>query len=181
MDATIWVFGYGSLMWNPGFPYLRAVPATMHGVHRALCIRSTHYRGTPERPGLVFGLDRGGSCHGVAFEVSAADRDATVAYLRAREQIAMVYHEAVRPARLAGGERVAALVYVANPDHEQYAGGLTPAETVAIIAASSGEMGPNADYVTATLQRLLDMGIRDKALERIAADLSRTPPSPPQS
>lgn len=173
-DEAIWVFGYGSLMWNPGFAYLKAVPATMHGVHRALCIRSTHYRGTPDKPGLVFGLDRGGSCHGVAFEVAAADRDATIAYLRAREQISMVYHEVVRPVRLASGERIAALVYVANHDHPQYAGGLTPAETVAIIASSAGEMGPNADYVTATLKRLADMGIRDKALERVAADLSRT-------
>jgi glutathione-specific gamma-glutamylcyclotransferase len=166
MDATIWVFGYGSLMWNPGFPHLRAVQARMHGVRRALCIRSTHYRGTPQSPGLVFGLDRGGSCHGVAFEVAAADREAVLTYLRAREQISMVYHEVVRPARLATGEMVAALVYVANQGHEQYAGGLSFEETLAIIRQSAGEMGPNIDYVTATLKRLHDMGIRDRALER---------------
>lgn len=174
MDEGIWVFGYGSLMWNPGFPNLRAVPAIMHGVHRSLCIRSTHYRGTPEKPGLVFGLDRGGSCHGVAFEVAMADREPVVAYLRAREQISMVYHEVVRPARLASGEVIAALVYVANHAHEQYAGSLSLAETLEIIAASSGEMGPNADYVTATLQRLADMGIRDRALEAVVAGLRKS-------
>ncbi|WP_026783845.1 gamma-glutamylcyclotransferase [Pleomorphomonas koreensis] len=173
MDATIWVFGYGSLMWNPGFPHVRAVPARMHGVRRALCIRSTHYRGTPERPGLVFGLDRGGSCHGVAFEVAEPDREAVVAYLRAREQISMVYHEVVRPARLAGGETVGALVYVANQGHPQYAGGLGFEEMLDIVLASAGEMGPNADYVTATLKRLEDMGIRDRALERLV-DALRT-------
>lgn len=171
MDDAVWVFGYGSLMWNPGFPHVRAVPAMMHGVHRSLCIRSTHYRGTPEKPGLVFGLDRGGSCHGVAFEVAVADRDAVIAYLRAREQISMVYHEVVRPARLAGGETVAALVYVANHTHEQYAGSLTLDETLDIIAACCGEMGPNADYVTQTLTRLADMGIRDRALERVVSGL----------
>lgn len=171
MDATIWVFGYGSLMWNPGFPHIRAVPARMHGVRRALCIRSTHYRGTPERPGLVFGLDRGGSCHGVAFEVAEPDREAVVAYLRAREQISMVYHEVVRPARLIGGETVGALVYVANQSHVQYAGGLGFEEMLDIVLASAGEMGPNADYITATLKRLEDMGIRDRALERLVEAL----------
>ena len=178
MDASIWVFGYGSLMWNPGFPYLRAVQARMHGVRRALCIRSTHYRGTPESPGLVFGLDRGGSCHGVAFEVAEADREAVVTYLRAREQISMVYHEVVRPARLAGGEMVGALVYVANQGHEQYAGGLSFEEILTIIRRSAGEMGPNVDYVTATLRRLEDMGIRDRALEQVVAALTDTADGP---
>ncbi|MBS1181056.1 MAG: ChaC-like protein [Proteobacteria bacterium] len=172
MDATIWVFGYGSLMWNPGFPHLRAVQARMHGVRRALCIRSTYYRGTPDNPGLVFGLDRGGSCHGVAFEVAGTDREAVVAYLRAREQISMVYHEVVRPVRLASGEMVGALVYVANQGHEQYAGGLGFEETLAIIRRSAGEMGPNVDYVTATLRRLQDMGIRDRSLERTVEALT---------
>lgn len=174
MDASIWVFGYGSLMWNPGFPYLRAEQARMHGVRRALCVRSTHYRGTPDNPGLVFGLDRGGSCHGVAFEVAEADREAVIAYLRAREQISMVYHEVVRPARLSNGETVGALVYVANQAHEQYAGGLEFEEMLDIIRRSAGAMGPNVDYVMATLKRLQDMGIRDQALERVAAALTES-------
>ena len=109
MDGTLWVFGYGSLMWNPGFVHLRAEKAVLHGAHRALCIYSTHYRGTPDKPGLVFGLKAGGSCVGMAFEVAAADREAVIAYLRAREQISMVYHEVVRPVRLASGETVGAL------------------------------------------------------------------------
>ncbi|WP_026790732.1 gamma-glutamylcyclotransferase [Pleomorphomonas oryzae] len=176
MDASIWVFGYGSLMWNPGFPYLRAEQARMHGVRRALCVRSTHYRGTPDNPGLVFGLDRGGSCHGVAFEVAEADREAVIAYLRAREQISMVYHEVVRPARLQSGETIGALVYVANQTHEQYAGGLEFEEMLDIIRRSAGAMGPNVDYVMATLKRLQDMGIRDQALERVVAALTEPGP-----
>ena len=179
MDASIWVFGYGSLMWNPGFPHLRAVQARMHGVRRALCVRSTHYRGTSDSPGLVFGLDRGGSCHGVAFEVAEANREAVIAYLRAREQISMVYHEVVRPARLLSGETVGALVYVANQAHEQYAGGLDFEEMLAIIRHSAGAMGPNVDYVTATLRRLHDMGIRDRALERVVAALAAPGLLPP--
>ena len=111
--------------------------------------------------------------------MAEANREAVIAYLRAREQISMVYHEVVRPARLLSGETGGALVYVANQAHEQYAGGLDLEETLAIIRRSAGAMGPNVDYVTATLKRLQDMGIRDQALERVVAALAASDLIPP--
>src|SRR5687768_3762415 len=121
MDALIdsgagelWVFGYGSLMWRPGFDFTERVDAKLIGAHRALCVYPFVHRGTPERPGLVLGLDRGGACRGLAFRVQASKRAETVAYLRAREQVTMVYREFVRPVRLkTSPERVVpALVYM---------------------------------------------------------------------
>src|ERR1700748_1582132 len=94
-NGDLWVFGYGSLMWRPGFEFVERIPARLIGLHRALCVYSFVHRGTPERPGLVLGLDRGGMCRGIAFRVSAALRDQTVAYLRAREQVTTVYLERV--------------------------------------------------------------------------------------
>src|ERR1700728_4227485 len=94
--GDLWVFGYGSLMWRPGFDFVERVPARLVGLHRALCVYSFVHRGTPEQPGLVLGLDRGGACRGVAFRVAEKHRAATVAYLRAREQVTSVYREVMR-------------------------------------------------------------------------------------
>src|SRR6478609_11323266 len=104
--GEFWVFGYGSLVWRPGFEYEERCLATLHGFHRALCVLSHVHRGTPERPGLVLGLDRGGSCRGVAFRVPQENRDATMAYLAAREQVTMVYRETWHNLRLADGRMV---------------------------------------------------------------------------
>lgn len=178
MDGSFWVFGYGSLMWNPGFEHIAAERAVLHGAHRALCIYSTHYRGTPQKPGLVFGLAAGGSCVGMAFEVSATRRDEVVDYLRAREQIANVYREVVRPVRLAAsGRRVGALVYLAVPGHDQYAGGLSDQEIADIVMTSSGEAGPNTDYILSTVEHLADLGLDDRPLSRLARAI-RSRPSP---
>src|SRR5262245_42237164 len=124
--AQFWVFGYGSLMWRPGFAHLRAVPARLYGFHRHLCVYSHVHRGTPETPGLVRGLDRGGSCYGMAFEVARENRDATLAYLRAREQVTKVYREIFTPIRLLSrdAETVEAVAYVVDRSHHQYAGPL---------------------------------------------------------
>ncbi len=95
-----WVFGYGSLMWNPGFRFSEKRRAVIHGYHRSLCMLSHMYRGTPDRPGLVLGLDIGGACHGIAFKVGDADWAEVIGYLRAREQVTNMYHELVKPVRL---------------------------------------------------------------------------------
>src|SRR5438105_12588195 len=111
-----WVFGYGSLMWNPGFRFTERKQAVVHGFHRSLCMYSYMYRGTPERPGLVLALDRGGACNGVAFRVAGETWEGTLAYLRAREQVTMMYREIIRPARITEGSSSAiqALIYVAD-------------------------------------------------------------------
>ena len=133
-SGDLWVFGYGSLMWRPGFPFLERRHAHLHGYHRALCVYSHVHRGTPERPGLVLGLDRGGRCHGVAFRVAPEEAAETVQYLREREQVTAVYVERRLPVRLAGGETVAALAYVVDRGHPQYAGRL-PQEDFAAVGA----------------------------------------------
>lgn len=168
-----WVFGYGSLMWRPGFVHVEKSPALLHGMNRRLCVYSFVHRGTEQAPGLVLGLDRGGACHGVAFRVKAEDWDETVAYLRAREQVTNVYVEASRQITLLGQERrkVEALTYHVDRTHRQYAGVLPVDEQRAIVRRSVGQSGPNPEYILSTLAHLRDMGIRDENLEKVAADL----------
>src|SRR5437762_13761951 len=122
--GDLWVFGYGSLMWRPGFEYIEQAPARLIGEHRALCVYSFVHRGTPEKPGLVLGLDRGGACRGIAFRVAAKHRASTLAYLRAREQVTHVYLETVRGAMLTGKpeRRIEVVTYVVDRIHPQYAG-----------------------------------------------------------
>src|SRR6201990_1189723 len=123
--GDLWVFGYGSLMWRPGFDFLERVPARLIGEHRALCVYSFVHRGTPEQPGLVLGLDRGGACRGIAFRVAEKNRADVVAYLRAREQVTSVYREVMRSVWLENDarRRIAALRFVGDPGPAQYAGG----------------------------------------------------------
>jgi cation transport protein ChaC len=163
--AALWVFGYGSLMWNPGFVYSARRKARLVGWSRRLCIWSHHYRGTPERPGLVFGLDRGGECHGVAFCVEPAARTETLAYLRKRELISNVYDELEAPAVLESGESVEVLAYVANAEHPQYAGRLEPMMTLEIVKGAAGLAGRNDDYVRNTHSELIRLDIPDAELD----------------
>lgn len=165
------VFGYGSLIWNPGFAFLHSERALLRGAHRSLCVYSHRHRGTAERPGLVFGLSRGGSCVGVAFEVAAAEWPAVFDYLQKREQDRGVYREAWREVTLAGGRRVRALAYLANQQHPQFAGRLSIPEQVALVRGATGESGRNTDYVRNTVRHLLQLGIRDRTLEAIAGAL----------
>jgi cation transport protein ChaC len=165
----IWVFGYGSLMWRPGFPHLDAVPARLVGYHRSLCVYSWVHRGTPERPGLVLGLDRGGSCRGLAFRI-AAERGADVlAYLDAREMVTRVYERRRLPVVLAGGARPPAWCYVVRRDHEQYAGRLPEAARLELIRHSVGRSGRNVEYVINTVAHLETMGVFDAPLHGLAA------------
>ena len=169
--GDLWVFGYGSLMWRPGFAYASRCRATLRGWRRSLCIYSHVYRGTPEKPGLVLGLDRGGACAGVAFRVAAGLREATIRYLREREQATSVYLERIVPVTLASGERVHALTYVADRLHEQYAGRLDRESMLAIVRAGRGQSGDNAAYVTETQDHLGEIGVRDGELEWLAERL----------
>lgn len=167
-----WIFGYGSLMWRPGFAFLRSEPARVYGYHRSLCVYSYVHRGTPERPGLVLGLDRGGSCHGMAFEVAPEQWSDTIAYLRAREQVTSVYLEKQKTVTLiATGSKVEAITYVVDPTHRQYAGVLDDDALEWHVRSGEGVSGRCSDYVMSTLAHLRDMKIHDPALERIAARL----------
>lgn len=164
-----WVFGYGSLIWRPGFEFVSSHQARLSGAHRSLCVYSHHYRGTPAQPGLVFGLARGGSCHGLAFEVATSQWANVRAYLHEREQVSGVYREVLRPVRLADGTIVAALAYLVDEHHSQYAGRLDVDEQVALVRGASGSMGPNVDYVINTAEHLSQMGIRDRRLHALSS------------
>lgn len=142
--------------------------ALLRGAHRQLCIYSHHYRGTPERPGLVFGLVRGGSCNGMAFEVDPANWIDVRDYLRERELVSGVYNETVRAVNLADGRSVKALTYMVDEDHVQYAGNLDQAEQAVLIKSAQGSKGPNRDYVINTADHLTQMGIVDHRLETLS-------------
>ena len=179
-DTDFWVFGYGSLMWRPGFDFAEQVPARLIGEHRALCVYSFDHRGTPEKPGLVLGLDRGGACRGIAFRVAADHREATVAYLRGREQTTRVYREVMRSVWLEDDarRRISALAYVVDRGHVQYAGRLTLAEQVRYVRQGHGRSGHNRDYVLSTVKSIEAQGFRDPKLHRVAELLrDDTPPS----
>lgn len=162
-----WVFGYGSLMWRPGFDFIESKRARLHGFHRNLCIYSHVYRGTAENPGLVLGLDEGGFCDGLAFKVAGNDSQKVVDYLREREQVNNVYLEKNQTVELEGGLIAEAIVYVADCNHAQYARALSVEKAAGIVASASGNAGPNHEYVKATLEHLQQMGVRDEELERV--------------
>ncbi len=167
----MWVFGYGSLIWNPGFPHDDTRVARLQGWHRSFCMRSIHHRGTPEAQGLVLALDRaaGARCDGLAFRVTPGAEDETLAILRERELISSAYLERWLPVDLADGRQVLALVFVIDPDHAQYCGGLALEVQAQIIAHAVGGRGANRDYLYATAAHLADLGIGDADLEWLAA------------
>lgn len=166
-DETLYIFGYGSLMWRPGFEYLSARHGQLHGYHRCFCVYSHVHRGTRARPGLVLGLDRGGSVRGIVFQVAASQADAVRANLRAREQVTLVYREAMLRVVLQDGRRVLALCYVADRRHQQYAGKLPFETQLDLIAHGAGESGANPDYLAQTLAQLEEMGISDRKLRHL--------------
>lgn len=167
--ADFWVFGYGSLMWRPGFAFEEATPARLTGAHRSLCIYSVVHRGTPRRPGLVLGLDTGGSCEGVAFRLAPSRIRETLLYLRAREQVTRVYRESFLPLQLHDGPNTSlrGLCYRADQRHPQYAGYLPLAMQAHLVRRGRGRSGKNTDYVANTLHHLEEMGIHDPRLKRL--------------
>jgi len=171
--SDFWVFAYGSLMWRPGFAFLESVTAHLSGARRSLCVWSWVHRGTREHPGLVLGLDRGGSCRGVAYRIAHDRRDDVLAYLRDRELVTDVYREVLRPVRLDLPDRpvVRALTYVVDSGHRQYAGRLAPEAIFRHVRDSHGRSGANADYVINTVRHLHGLGLRDPVLEKVAEAL----------
>ena len=173
VPGDLWVFGYGSLMWRPGFEFIERQSGLLRGWRRSLCIYSHVHRGTPERPGLVLGLDRGGACHGAAFRVEAASRDATIAYLREREQVTSVYLEKNVKVLLPDGLVVSAVTYVADRRHPQYAGALAREDLLRLTATARGRSGANAEYILNTVAHLEEVGVKDPTLHWLADQLSR--------
>ena len=163
--AELWVFAYGSLMWQPGFAFSEQAPAALIGAHRSLCIYSFHHRGTTEHPGLVLGLDEGGACRGVAFRVVPGKNEATLAYLRAREQVTDVYVEG-------SGRELEALCYMVDRGHPQYAGRLSIETQARLVRSASGRSGTNLDYVLNTVRHLEEAGVDDVELMALAQRLA---------
>ena len=174
MSSDMWIFAYGSLMWNPGFPHIESEPAYLRGWHRAFCVQSHRYRGTPDNPGLVLGLDRGGSCRGVAFHVAEADMDAVLRTVDERELVTGVYFR--RRVSIEIGEpthrRVAsAWTYVTDRSHLQYVGKLEMPAKARMIQGACGASGTNRDYLENTLAHLTALGIRDPYLQKLKAEV----------
>ena len=164
--GDLWIFGYGSLMWSPGFAYKQKALARAHGFHRALCILSTRYRGTKRRPGLVMGLCRGGSCWGMAFRVEARRVRRTLARLWEREMPRRVYEP--RLVRVHVGTReVRALAFLADPQHPSYVRELDLHGRARLVAQGIGQRGACVDYIRNTLEHMHAVGVRDPHLERI--------------
>lgn len=162
-----WVFGYGSLMWRPGFAFVERQRARLHGRRRAFCIFSVHHRGTRERPGLVLGLASGGAVRGAAYRVAEADWPGVRAYLLEREQPTETYVEARVPVRLGDGRSARALTFLSDLSHPQWAGGLAPEAQADLIAGARGLSGRNIDYLRDLVAHLRAEGIRDHGMERL--------------
>jgi cation transport protein ChaC len=167
MSNALWVFGYGSLMWGPGFPFAERVAATLAGRRRAFCIYSVHHRGTYQRPGLVLGLAPGGSVRGMAYRIAPAVWDQVYAYLLEREQPTETYVEARRFVRLADGRRVEALVFLSDVHHPQWAGRLSLERQADLIAGATGLSGRNVDYLRDLVEHLGQEGVRDRSMQAL--------------
>ncbi|KIC30472.1 gamma-glutamylcyclotransferase [Leisingera sp. ANG-S5] len=167
---TMWVFGYGSLLWNPGFPVARREVAVLHGYARSFCMSSIHHRGSEEKPGLVLALDavEDAHCKGIALAVEAGHEEQTLAELRERELISSAYLERDLAVELADGSTVTAVTYVIDPHHVQYCGGLSLEEQAQIIAHAVGGRGPNTEYLYNTAEHLAEIGLHDSDLDWLA-------------
>jgi cation transport protein ChaC len=170
-NAPLWVFGYGSLMWNPGFAHDARAVARLSGYARTFCMRSIHHRGTIAHPGLVLALDAtpGAACDGLVFRVRSGNEAQTLGYLRARELISSAYLEKTLPVQIVGGALVQALTFVVDAEHVQYCGGLPLAEQADVIASAVGGRGANTEYLFSTTSHLAELGISDRDLEWLSA------------
>ncbi len=169
--GDFWFFAYGSLMWNPEFDCLRSESAKLYGYQRRLCLWSVAYRGTIDHPGLVMGLDHGGSCVGRALLISENSANKIIEKLNHREMVTGAYQSLLKTVHLQSGERVSAVCLMARRDHPQYISGLDVATTAEIVQHAAGPRGTNRDYVLNTVQHLREMGIVAGALEAVAKQL----------
>jgi len=175
MAGDLYVFAYGSLMWDPGFAFEDRKPGLLRGYHRAFCIYSHYYRGTPENPGLVLGLDRGGACRGLVYRVAAEREQEVRAYLWEREiGNDGVYKEKTLPVLLDDGTTVQALTYVADRGHPQYASRLAPEQAAVLIRKGVGQRGRCLDYFASTVRHLEELGFRETPLHHLL-ELAMTP------
>lgn len=176
MPDALWIFGYGSLIWDPGFTPAEAVPAQLSGWARSFCMRSIHFRGTAEAPGLVLALDEavGASCAGLAFRVAEAEAAEVLAELRKRELISYAYLERRLPLQLADGRAVEAVTYVIDRSGPQYCQ-LGADEQAQIIARAHGTRGPNREYLFNTAAHLAALGLHDADLEALVARVRALP------
>ena len=165
----LWVFGYGSLMWRPGFSFVEMQAARVAGFVRDMCFLSIHYRGTADVPGIVCGLmdDKNATCRGRAFRVAADDAAAAIAYLDERELITDIYHPRMLTAVLEDGRSVPARAYVADPSHAQFVGGWSDERKAAAIAAGRGSQGRSLDYLASLVAHLDELGIGDGHMRRL--------------
>ena len=173
MSRDLWVFGYGSLMWRPGFEYAEAQTALLDDWHRGFCLWSLHYRGTQTRPGLVLGLDKGGSCQGLAFRVPKEQAEMTIEYLNERELVGYAYHARTLPVTIADGQVVQAYTFVADRSHRHYAGQLPLEQAAAIIMEAQGCAGLNRDYLINTVRQLESDGFTDLSLHALLTEVER--------
>lgn len=162
-----WVFGYGSLMWRPGFAFVERRGAVLPGLHRAFCISSVHHRGTPARPGLVLGLVPGGAVRGVAYRVEESLWPQTYAYLLEREQPTETYVEAHPQVELDTGERLEALAFLSDRTHPQWVGDLDAETQARRIAGARGLSGRNVDYLSDLVAHLREQGVADPYMEAL--------------
>ena len=161
-----WIFAYGSLMWNPEMPFAERRQALLHGYHRSFCLYSRDYRGTPERPGLVLGLDRGGSCQGIAYRLPPEAQGPALDLVWAREMAGDVYR--MRPVGVATPQGpLAAYAFVVHRGCQDYAGRLTVEHAAEIIAHAAGGRGTGRDYLANTVRHLEELGIADGPLHRL--------------
>lgn len=162
----VWIFGYGSLLWNPAIKYLDRQPAVLHGWHRSFCLWTPVGRGTPDNPGLVLGLDRGGSCRGLAYRIAAEDRETELPLLWQREMVSDGY----QPRWVSLGccdDRIRAITWVINPTGDRYAGKQSPDILARHLATAGGRLGSSRDYLENTVTHLDELGIRDRSLHAL--------------
>lgn len=173
LQGAFWLFAYGSLMWEPNFPFAEQRRSILHGYHRALCVYSWVYRGTEETPGLVFGLEEGGAVEGIAFHIASEHAEDVFAQVYEREMVTAVYTPVWASCDCTEGteDNLNALAFVANHSNEQYAGERSETETVKLVRQGHGKAGPCTEYVMNTVNHLRELSIHDEALERIANQL----------